>query len=159
MNDQIITHQECSFCDECFIIPNNTKRICTSISMKIWGKERDGWGKNGLDVDGVKMGSMEWKICCQFSMVHVLDILCMLHIFSFLSHGRHKHIVPEVLLRIKFSYCLEGKRYVVVWQILSKFNHHAGWFQLKQFFSLYNIGTFTDRLTWTCILYCEYVRF
>lgn len=122
-------------------------------------KRRDGWGKNGLDVDGVKMGSMEWKICCQFSMVHVLDILCMLHIFSFLSHGRHKHIVPEVLLRIKFSYCLEGKRYVVVWQILSKFNHHAGWFQLKQFFSLYNIGTFTDRFTWTCILYCEYVRF
>lgn len=66
MNDQIITHQECSFCDECFIIPNNTKRICTSISMKIWGKERDGWGKNGLDVDGVKMGSMEWKKCKSF---------------------------------------------------------------------------------------------
>lgn len=44
-------------------------------------------------------------------------------------------------------------------QILSKFNHHAGWFQLKQFFSLYNIGIFIDRFTWTCILYCEYVRF
>lgn len=95
------------------------------------------WGKEGMD--GVKMGWVEWKVnlsfilfsVCQFSMVHVLNILCMLHI-SFLSHGRHKHMVPEVLFWIKFGLhvCFEEKRYVVVWQSLSKFNHHAGWFKL-----------------------------
>lgn len=47
MNDQIITHQECSFCDEHFIIPTIQREFV--LQHQNLRKRRDGWGKNGLD--------------------------------------------------------------------------------------------------------------
>lgn len=47
MNDQIITHQECSFCDECFIIPTIQREFVLQSASKLEEKKETDWVKMG----------------------------------------------------------------------------------------------------------------